>query len=491
MVRTVFVEIKKNIPFDSHNSLVSLQQMHGVNMGVHHYEKCGAISIMESISAYMHRQLIDHMISKNSPFSIIIDGSTDAQDNKYLIVYLQILENNIPIVVFYGLIEGSSDVTANGLYESISNAFRSEKRDFSNYVRHNLVGYASDGEAVMSGQQGGLVSFFRRDSDNFVYSIHCMAHRLELAIEKAMKPIAYFKDFEEFINQLFQFYNWHNSKRKSHLKETAGKMKKKMYALNYIYRTRWISSELQSITNLKKMWNVLVTDLDLLSVDIGFDVKTRDLAKDLFRKIKGKNFVAILNFISDVLHHLSFWSLKMQERTALLVDFANFNENILDTFKGLKNTNGRDLSLLLNDAICGEGESCNDLNNYYDAQEVTFQGFRLIPETVNEKVPRISDIRNMFLDGINAQLKSYFPNSDLKFFKIFIPKNMPTQPGEALSYGVTEINNLCEVFKLSECLKLISDWTNLLDSMIESPNFCTYKTSNVESHAFWSQFCPV
>lgn len=58
-----------------------------------------------------------------------------------------------------------------------------------------------------------------------------MTHRLELAIEKAMKKVAYFKDFEELINQLFQFYNLHNSKRKSHLKETANKMKKRMYAL--------------------------------------------------------------------------------------------------------------------------------------------------------------------------------------------------------------------------------------------------------------------
>lgn len=43
MCRTVFIETKMNIPFDSHKSLVSLQEMHGVNLGCHHYEKkwCG------------------------------------------------------------------------------------------------------------------------------------------------------------------------------------------------------------------------------------------------------------------------------------------------------------------------------------------------------------------------------------------------------------------------------------------------------------------
>lgn len=180
---------------------------------------------------------------------------------------------------------------------------------------------------------------------------------------------------------------------------------------------------------------------------------------------------------------LSFWSLKMQERTAMLVDFSEFNEKILNTFEGLKKTNGRDLTLSLNDAKCDEGDSCEDLNNYYDSNEVTFQDNRLNPETLNENVPQISDIRSIFLDGINAQLKSYFPNSDLKFFKIFLPKNMPNQIGEALTYGVTEMNNLCELFKIPECLKLISDWADLLVSIIDSPNYCTFKTSNVESHA--------
>lgn len=91
MIRTVYVEIKKNIPFDTHASLVSLQEMHRIKMGFHHYEISGATKILESISDFMHSQLIRHMISKNLPFSIIIDGSTDSAENKFFIIYFQIL----------------------------------------------------------------------------------------------------------------------------------------------------------------------------------------------------------------------------------------------------------------------------------------------------------------------------------------------------------------------------------------------------------------
>lgn len=486
MFRTVFLEVKKNIAFDSHSSLVSLQEMHGVMMGHHHYEKCGAIAILESMSSHMHTLMIKHMISMNLPFSIILDGSTDSTETKFLIIYFQILDNNIPVMCFYRLVEASSDVTAKGLYESISKAFESEKVDFRNYVKRNLIGYVSDGEAVMSGHRGGLLSYFQANTDNFVYAVHCMAHRLELAIVKSFKIIPYFARFEKFINDLFQFYNLNSSKRKAHLKETANMMKKKLYALNYIYHVRWISSELQSITNLKKMMPVIVNDLEIVRESPQFDKSTQDLASKLVNQFKGKNFLVILHFISDVLHHFSFWSLKMQERTAMLVDFSEFNEKILTTFSHLKNNNGRDLNLFLENAICEEGP-CQSLTTYYDSEYVTFENIPLAHDE-SEGIPQLLEIRERFLDSIIAQIKSYFPSSDLKLFRVFLPKEIPNEIGKALTYGVVEINRLCEVFKMSECLRLVSDWGELLISIIDSEDFCIYKTRNTETHVFWSHF---
>lgn len=209
--------------------------------------------------------------------------------------------------------------TAKGLYEVISEAFKLEKVDFSNYVKRNLIGYVSDGELVMSGHHSGLLSYFQANTDNFIYAVHCisLAHRLELTIEKAPKTVPYFARFEKLINDPFQFYNI-NSSKKPHLKETANKMKKKMYGLNYIYHIRWISSGLQSITNLKKMWPVLIKDLEIIRQSSQFDKSTQDLADKLVVKFKGKNSLAILHFVSNILHHLSFGSQKMQERTAMI-----------------------------------------------------------------------------------------------------------------------------------------------------------------------------
>lgn len=185
MFRTVFVEIKKNIPFNTHSSIVVLQQMHGVKMGFHHYEKCGATAMMESMSSLMHKNMINHMLSKNLPFSMIIDGSTDSTESHLLIIYFQILENNVPVVCLYRLLETSSDRTAAGLFKTLKNAMLTEESDLFSYFKRNLVGYAFDGERVMSGYTGGLISHIRQITDNPIYAVHCMAHRLHLAIQKA------------------------------------------------------------------------------------------------------------------------------------------------------------------------------------------------------------------------------------------------------------------------------------------------------------------
>lgn len=227
------------------------------------------------------------------------------------------------------------------------------------------------------------------------------------------------------------------------------------------------------------MWSVLVNDLNIIGSDPKFDKPIQNLANKLVSQFRGKNFLVILHFISDILHHFSFWSLKMQERTAILVDFSDFSEKILTTFENLKNNNGRDMNLFLEMAMC-VNSPCQSLNSLYDSDEVFFENELLLHDE-SDGTPQLSDIRKIFLDSIIAQIKSYFPASDLKLFKIFSPKQMPIQIGDALAYGVVEINRLCEVLKMSECLRLVTDWADLLISMIDSEDFCTFKTSNTET----------
>lgn len=126
MFRTVYVAAKKNIPFMSHPDLVRLQQLNGLNLGNHHFERTSATRMVETISKGMHRNIINHMLSISSPVSIILDGSSDSNGQHYLIVYFQAIEDNTPVMYFYKLIPTSTDESAEGLYTCLTDAFKNE-----------------------------------------------------------------------------------------------------------------------------------------------------------------------------------------------------------------------------------------------------------------------------------------------------------------------------------------------------------------------------
>ena len=121
------------------------------------------------------------------------------------------------------------------------------------YLKYNLIGYISDGAPVMIGKNG-LISKFRSMTNHPIYSVHCMAHKLHLAITKSLRNIIFSDStFKKIIESLVKFYNFHSSKRKGHLLGTSILFKIKLSEIHFISQTRWISSEFKILTNVKKI----------------------------------------------------------------------------------------------------------------------------------------------------------------------------------------------------------------------------------------------
>lgn len=276
---------------------------------------------------------------------------------------------------------------------------------------------------------------------------------------------------------MFKFYNHRAPKRKTHLKETAKKLNTAFYELNYIFRTRWISSEFRAISNVKKVWLLIIKDLEEVSRNrLKFDIEVRNKATALSTKLKGKNVLVLLNFVYDVLEHLSFWSKKMQERAALLIDFVDFKDKIIQTFESLKTQNGEGINLSLENCTCDE-ETCETIEAYYSSEKVEYLEIPLSNDrgAGENEVPFLYEIRNSFLEKIKKEMNSYFPMKDLSLFKIFRPSMIPSEVEASLTYGVREITGLCRIFRFGECDALLKDWSMLLESIIESESFCILK----------------
>ncbi|MBV8803320.1 MAG: hypothetical protein JO131_10245 [Gammaproteobacteria bacterium] len=159
----------------------------------------------------MHSKLIKHItdaINSNIPVSIILDSTTDMKGSHHLIVYFRTLEvdqvsenpgacQETPRVYFYKLIPIGMDETANGYFETLSNSIKgiepgAENSQYSSpehemnlydVLKTKLRGFSSDGASVMLGKKNGLAKIIQeRFATHKVFTIHCMAHRLQLAI---------------------------------------------------------------------------------------------------------------------------------------------------------------------------------------------------------------------------------------------------------------------------------------------------------------------
>lgn len=184
-------------------------------MGTHHFERTSCIRMTIDISSNMHETLINSLIDNQMPISIIIDDSTDVGNVHYKIVYFQTIEVANPVIYFYKLIELTTG-TGLGGFEALRIAWESDKRtDFHSYMKNNLIGFASDGDAANIGKYSGTIKYLRDWSSKLIFAIHCMSHRLELLIKNDFNKLIDYEHetkiiseyLDKTINKVYSFYN--------------------------------------------------------------------------------------------------------------------------------------------------------------------------------------------------------------------------------------------------------------------------------------------
>lgn len=482
MLRTVYAINKLTLPFDDHEVVVYLQKLNGVELGYHHYERSGCVSMTLHLSNSFHEILIDYLIAKKNPISLIIDDTTDKGNNHFKIVYFQTIEDNNPVIYFYKLIETKSEKGISS-FEALRDAFKSEKRSqFHDYMQNNLIGFASDGAPSNTGKNSGTIKHIRDWARSPIFAIHCLAHRLELAVEHAfnsltntvqMNKISEYLD--KTIRKIHSFYD-KGFKRKNNLKTTCQTLKIKFVALSDIIPIRWVASDFHAMMSIHRMWIALVKDFELIEKDKTFQIETKVKARMLKAKIIGKNFLAMFYFIFDIMNELSFISQNMQKRRGLVINVQNFKNK-----------------LFLKEATCekkdkeNEFEPCLTIENYMNSDIVIFN--KTVLRDDKNDIPDMNVYRTALIDALLSQFNSYFPDGHLDSFSVFDPKNIPDPKDYAgiRTYGLSKIKDLNQYFKICEDETILNEWQNVIADILANPNFCVINSSKTTASAFWSQ----
>lgn len=86
---------------------------------------------------------------------------------------------------------------------------------------------------------------------------------------------------ERTMNAVYTYYGGLGHKRKTHLKQTTDKMRRKFYELKKIIEIRWITIDYNAMKALSSMWYIIVKDLSDIANDKVFSPTSREKAKSL------------------------------------------------------------------------------------------------------------------------------------------------------------------------------------------------------------------
>lgn len=179
------------------------------------------------------------------------------------------------------------------------------------------MGFGSDGASVMVGRRAGVATLLKQSNPELI-AIHCVAHRLALAVAQAGDAVPYVKVFKTLLHNLCSFYD--NSPVR-----TAG-----LSAIQSILHDpslklkdhRWLSHEGACQTLRRTLQSVYV------SLQREAAERNEHMADGLYRQMSKFNFVATLYLLCDVLPHICRCSRVFQREA---IDFTELNRLVHTT----------------------------------------------------------------------------------------------------------------------------------------------------------------
>ena len=390
---------------------------------------------------FIHKEIenpIYQKIRDANVISVLFDGSTDSSVKEIELVYVRLLENGIPNNVYFRLAH-IDDASAEGVLRAIEGVFESaELFDW----KEKLVAIGSDGASVNIGKKKGI-SALLTNQKNHVVTMHCVAHRLELAVLDVVKSDQNLKYVSEMLYLLYKHYHYSP--------KALGEMKRVAEALNLSCLkpvrssgTRWTPHMHQALQILIKSFAAIMAHMETVaSVEYKATPEVKGRAKNIVNHLTQFKTLQFIHFLLDVLEIISVLSLNFQKNAVSLAEVLSSISTADLKLTELKYSAGSYLqefhSKLKQDGPTGiftyEGI---DIKSVVQDDVLQIENFNLTQHEFIDKIieaisKRIENIRDVPILEASA--------------KISDPNEWPQGKSELASFGKREIKEVLNYFK--------------------------------------------
>ena len=179
----------EDVPVTKYDSLCKFLRERNFPLSATHLGRTSAISMQQCMSQSLESQLANVVKTRNLPYSIIVDESTDIATTSSLVIYIRYVDDKTftPITQFLTILTLAA-CNAATIAQEIKNYLNKHQ-----YNTKLMLGFGSDGASVMTGKIKGVVQLLRQDKafNKRLIAIHCSSHRVQLCCEDAQNDYDY------------------------------------------------------------------------------------------------------------------------------------------------------------------------------------------------------------------------------------------------------------------------------------------------------------
>lgn len=354
-LRTAYVQAKEGIPNSKHEKLIELQKLNEAPMfqnkntkdTSNKYTHHSSVTEMHEAIAAVIQEDIEKEIG-DSPYRVYgleADEGTDVGNKSIVVIYVRYVANMGQVQTKYLSVEELPATRADDVRAGIEAAMKAR-----NIVVENLVGLGTDGASIMRGVHTGVTTQFKKVNSTII-AIHCMAHRLQLACEKAAKKVPYIEKYIAALNRFARILK-DSPKLCRALENCKIVTEEKANKIYQVFFTRWLSFE-KSVNALVGCISSVISSLVACAVERSGE--SRAMLHGLYDTFAKAKFVLTTAFLADAMSVMGRLSKQLQvanvqygtvmpqilaatEALEVLKSYPEKGPKIYEVAKGLENT---------------------------------------------------------------------------------------------------------------------------------------------------------
>ena len=482
LMKTAYaMAVVPSMPHKHFSVLVKCQRDNGVRLvegkdtsdAAREFVHCIAEAVVETCAS---------IISKSPFVSILSDGSQarKTKDEKELVL-LRTVRNGKPVYLVVALLDMKRfcGVNAMSIKTAIDSIFSSEDGKthricINDYIK-NVVSATADGANVNLGVYSGVLTQMKHERE-WLVNIHCVNHRLELALKDVIKSFVPFQRLDSFYKDLWYLLR-KSGKLKAEIMEAAAALDITFYEFPKIHGTRFLSHRKRGMTRLLHNWPAVKLAFEnVVASNKGCAGETKAKVGGLLKKLKDYRHLCSVAAYLDVLDSLGPLSLVFEKQNLLAFEIPPAVERTKDSLKEIAEEhslvashlgkyrlerNGDKMTVKVSFPKAGHERRKPDNRDHADFEIEGLANAQ--SETIQATLEMLKEAGRLLIPVIEERFNSF--DQDLFGNMIWLdPKYWDNASKE---YGVEQIKFVADLFTVPlqeasfDCESVIKEWKSL------------------------------